>query len=47
MIRFPCPPGEVDEAVVVDAGEVAGVQPALAQLAQPVQHGPSGPRSTT
>ena len=33
---------EVDEAVVVDPGEVAGVQPAVAQLAQPVQHRPVG-----
>ena len=34
--------GEVDEAVRVDPGQVPGVQPAVAQLAQPVQHGPVG-----
>ena len=33
---------EVDEAVRVDPGQVPGVQPAVAQLAQPVQHGPVG-----
>ncbi len=33
---------EVDEAVVVDPGQVPGVQPAVAQLAQPVQHRPVG-----
>ena len=33
---------EVDEPVVVDPGEVAGVEPALAQLAQPVQNWPVG-----
>jgi hypothetical protein len=31
------PAGEVDEAVRVDAGEVAGVQPAVAQLAESVE----------
>ena len=30
--------GEVEEAVGVDQGQVSGVQPAVAQLAQPVQH---------
>ncbi len=33
------PADEVDEAVVVDLGQVPGVQPTVAQLAQPVQHG--------
>ena len=31
------PAGQVDEAVLVDAGEVAGVEPAVDQLAEAVQ----------
>lgn len=31
------PAGEVDEAVRVDAGEVAGVQPAVSELAEAVE----------
>ena len=36
------PADQVDEAVRVDPGQVPGVQPAVAQLAQPVQHRPVG-----
>ena len=32
------PAGEADEAVLVDAAEVAGVEPAVDQLAHAVQH---------